>query len=108
MCDILTCTCCGIGLRDTMDENVSHGQVPYPHDTGYGLCRECGGDPTADTATEEGIRRRMGWQVATFCEARIDLVQRNLKSEAQAKWDRLSYAKKCCVVLGLVKDGTFV
>ena len=108
MCDILSCTCCGAGLRDTVEENVSHGQVPYPHDTGYGLCRDCGGDHTADTATDEGLRRWMGWQMTTFCEARFDVVRRNLKGEAQAKWDRLSYAKKCRVVLGLVKDGILV
>ena len=42
MSEVLACTCCGQGLSDTPEENVSHGQVPYPHDTGYGLCKDCG------------------------------------------------------------------
>ena len=108
MCDELTCTCCGRGLRDTPEENVSHGQVPYPHDTGFGLCRGCGGDPTADMTTDEGIQRRMGWQMTTFCEARFDVVRKNLKPQQQAKWDGLSYAKKCSVVLGLVREGSII
>jgi hypothetical protein len=108
MCEVLNCTCCGRGLCDTPEENVSHGQSPYPHDTGFGLCRECGGDPTADTTTDEGVRKRMGWQMTTFREARFDLLRRNLNAENQAKWDGLSYAKKCSVVLRLVRDGTIV
>jgi hypothetical protein len=108
MCEILSCTCCGQGLCDTPEENVSQGQVPYPYDTGFGLCRPCGGDPTADMSTEEGVRKRMGWQMTTFCEARFDPIRRNLKPENQARWDGLSYAKKCSVVLGLVRDGTIV
>jgi hypothetical protein len=106
--EILTCTCCGCGLADTPEENVSHGQSPYPHDTGFGLCRECGGDPTSDMSTDEGVQKRMGWQMTTFCEARFELVQQNLKPESRAKWDRLSYARKCVVVLGLVHDGVIV
>ena len=108
MCYTLTCTCCGLSLRDTPEENVSHDRTPYPHDTGFGLCRECGGDHTAEMTTDDGVRRRMGWQLTTFCEARFDLVHRNLKPEGQAKWGSLSYAKKCSVVLGLVRDGSIV
>ena len=108
MCDILTCTCCGTGVRDTPADNVSHGQTPCPHDTGFGLCRECGGDAAADMNTDEGVRRRMGWQMTTFCEARFDVVRRNLKPDNQARWDGLSYAKKCSVVIGLVRDGTII
>ena len=108
MPEILSCTCCGQGVCDTPEENVSHGQMPYPHDAGFGLCRECGGDPTADTSTDEGVKKRMGWQMTTFCEARFDLVRQNLKPQQQSHWDSLSYAKKCTVVLGLVRQGTIV
>ena len=61
-----------------------------------------------DMTTDEGIRRRMGWQMTIFCEARFDLVQRHLKPENRVKWDRLSYAKKCSVVLSLVREGTII
>jgi hypothetical protein len=108
MCETLACTCCGTGLCDTPEENVSYGQLPYPHDTGFGLCRDCGGDPAADTSTDDGVRKRMGWQMTTFCEARFELIERNLKPEALAKWDGLSYARKCAVVLGLVREGTSI
>jgi hypothetical protein len=108
MCDILTCTCCGKGLPDTPEANVSHAEVPYPHDTGFGLCRQGGGDPNADMTTEDGVRKRMGWQMTAFCEARFDVVRKHLKPEQQAKWDGLSYAKKCAVVLGLVREGAII
>ncbi len=108
MCELLTCTCCGGGVYDTPEENVSHGEVPYPHDTGFGLCRECGGDPTADMTTDEGVKKRMGWQMTTFCEARFDLLRRNLKPQQQVHWDGLSYAKKCSVVLGLIREGIII
>ena len=108
MPDVLTCTCCGRGLCDTPNENVSHGQVPYPHDVGFGLCRSCGGDPTADMTTEGGVRKRMGWQMSSFCEARFEPVRRGLKPENRARWDALSYARKCSVVLGLVREGTII
>ena len=108
MCEVLTCTCCGDLLHDTPEENVSHSCDPYPHDNGFGLCRECGGDPAADMTTDEGVRKRMGWQMTTFCEARFDLICRNLNPTNQAKWDGLSYAKKCSVVLGLVREGVII
>jgi len=95
-------------LHDTAEENVSHGQTPYPHDTGFGLCRNCGGDASADMSTDDGVRRRMGWQMTTFCEARFDVLRRHLNPDNQVRWDGLSYAKKCSVVLGLVRDGTII
>lgn len=108
MCQGLICTCCGRGLPDTPEANVSHGQSPYPHDTGFGLCRACGGHPMADMTTDEGIRKRMGWQMTSFCEARFELVKRSLKPENRARWERLSYARKCAVVLSLIREGAII
>ena len=102
MCEILTCTCCGRGLRDTPEENVSHGQVPYPHDTGFGLCRECGGDPTADMTTDEGIRKRMGWQMTTFCEARFDLSAAEPQAREPGQVGRLELRQE---MLGRARPG---
>jgi hypothetical protein len=95
-------------VRDTPEENVSYGEVPYPHDTGFGRCTECGGDPTADMTTDEGVKRRMGWQMTTFCEARFELLRQSLKPQQQSHWDGLSYAKKCSTVLSLLRDGTII
>ena len=43
--------------------------------------------------TEKAARRKMGWAMTMFCEARFDIVRRHLSPEAQAKWDSISYAK---------------
>ena len=84
------------------------GALPSPHDTGFGLCWESGGAPTADTRTGDGVRRRMGRQMTTFCDARFDVVRRNRKPESERKRDGLSHAKTCSVVLGLVCEGTII
>ncbi len=46
--------------------------------------------------------------MTTFCEARFDLLRRNFNPQQQSHWDGLSYAKKCSVVLGLVRNGTII
>ncbi len=88
MCETWTCTCCRRGLRDNRKENMSHAVLPYPHDTGFGLCRQCGDDTSADMNTDESVRRRMGWQMTRFCEAHFDLARRHLKPENPAEIDR--------------------
>lgn len=100
MYEILDCSCCGRGIRDNEEENVSYGQVPYPHDTGYGMCKECGGDSEA-----EDIKKRMGWGMVCFVEARFDIIRKRLKPENQAKWDRCSWEKKALTVLEFVEQG---
>lgn len=101
--DILTCSCCGAGLRDSAKENVSFGWVPYPHDQGYGMCRDCGGDPEAKTR-----KKKMGWAAATFFEARFEVLQQSLSEENRAKFSAMSYERKCAVVAGLVQKGVII
>ena len=43
-----------------------------------------------------------------FCEARFDIVRRHLSPEAQAKWDSISFTKKCLVVQAFVKKGIMI
>lgn len=63
--EILTCSCCGSGIRDTPEENVHYGQIPYPDDTGLGMCKYCGGDPEADSLTDDGFKKKIGWATTT-------------------------------------------
>jgi hypothetical protein len=95
---ILTCSCCG----------------GFIEDSGYGMCRRCGGDdrveipPGAAPDHEEKAKKRFGWAKATFCEARFALIRHQLSSENQAKWDGLSYAEKCRMVERLIERGALV
>jgi len=110
----LTCTCCGSGVRDTPDENASHGESPYPHDNGFGLCVECGGDKSAGAGkpardlTDAEVKKRLGWQGTIFYEARIAVVRERLNDANRAKFDAMTYGKKVVVVAGLVEKGVLI
>lgn len=108
--DWFTCTCCGKGIRDNAEENVSHGQTPYPHDVGFGLCRECGGDNKVKGTDIESVRRRLGWAAATFYDARIDMLLKpgTLNDANRDRFARLSYVRKIAVIQGLVEKGTII
>ena len=99
----LTCSCCGNGLGNNAKENVAFGQEPYPFDEGFGMCRDCGGDPEGDT-----IRKKMGWATATFCEARFNVLRSRLNEKNRTKFDACSYEKKCLLILSAVEDGYLV
>jgi len=101
--ELLTCSCCGKGVWNTPEENTHYGEVPYPDDNGFGMCRECGGDDKA-----EDIQDKLGWAGRCFFEARFDVVRRGLNPENQVKWDRWSYEKKVAMVTRLVEKGTMI
>ena len=101
--DILTCTCCGGGVPDTAEHNVSHGDRPYPHDKDVGLCRDCGGDPEAKT-----VRKRMGWAAVTFFDARIAILYERLSEKNRAHFKTMTYAQKVGVITRLVEKGVMV
>ena len=64
--------------------------------------------PRVRKMTDNAVRRRMGWAMTMFCEARFDVVRKALSPEKQANWDSLSYAKKCAVVLDFVQKGYMI
>ena len=59
---VVACAYCGHLIENNPTENVSFKEVPYPHDEGFGACRECGGDPTVpkDDLTVAAIQKRFG------------------------------------------------
>ena len=97
---VLVCACCGIDLTDTEKENAWYGEVPYPGDEGTGLCRECGGDPHADDT-----RKRIGFVVATFVDARIAIVAARFSEKNREEFLSADYEKQVRVVLRLVARG---
>ena len=99
----LTCSCCGALIRNTPEDNTSFSDSPYPHDESFGMCRGCGGNPEA-----KDIKKKPGWAMVTFCEARFKVVRNSVSPENQQKWDNFSYEKKCYTVLGLVEKGAIV
>jgi hypothetical protein len=72
------------------------------------MCTECGGDKNADDSSDEGFKRKMGWATITICEARFDVVRKNLSPKHQAHWDSCNYRKKCAIVLRLMEKGIII
>ena len=99
----VTCSCCGRAMQDTPRANVSFDETPYPHDCGYGLCVECGGDVKAKNA-----RKRLGWAACAFYDARIAMLLERLSDTNRARFKAMSYERKCAVVAGLVEKGTII
>ena len=98
--EILTCGCCGRGVQNNEAENVHFGMIPYPDDNGFGMCRDCGGDPTA-----KGTKKKLGWAKTCFCEARFPVIRDALSDKGKANWDKATYAKKCFTVFTFVEKG---
>jgi hypothetical protein len=111
--DLVICACCGRYVENTPEHNVSlHGEdgSPYPCDDGYGECIPCGGDPHMgvpdDWPSEAQTRRKLGWGMSCFVDARIPLVRNALsKAENRAKFDAMTYAQKVNVVTHMVGKG---
>jgi hypothetical protein len=104
----LTCSCCGKGIRDTAKENVDHGVVPSPHDTGVGTCVECGGDKHETGTSEAAVRRRLGWAGQTFYDARIKSLPSKLSPANAKHFEAMSYDRKVRVVAQLIERGVIV
>lgn len=113
----VTCSCCGAGIRD--EDNISHGEEPYPHDHGFGMCRECGGDdreeappvksgPGKGWPTEAAYRKRLGWAGEMFYDARIKLLRESMSEENLAKFEAVPYAKKCVIIGKMIEKGMMI
>jgi hypothetical protein len=63
---------------------------------------------TARKLADDAVRKSLGWQRTMFCEARFDAVRKALRPANQNKWDRLSYARKCVVVMDFVWKGYMI
>lgn len=101
----LSCSCCGSGIRDTPEENVSHGERPDPHDVGYGLCVRCGGDKKSRGISEKATRKRIGWAAEVFYDPRIKILMQKLNEKNAEEFRRRSYASKIVIIMELVKKG---
>jgi len=108
--DVIVCAYCGRLIRNTPTANISYAQVPYPHDDGYGYCRECGGDPTVPTDDHSiaALKKRLGSMAISFYEARFEVLRQALSPSNAAKFEAMSYAKKIALVTRLVEQGTMI
>src|SRR6202162_4064970 len=89
----LDCSCCGKLIENSTDQNASFGLEPYPHDQGFGMCFDCGGDPQSDD-----IRTQLGWAGRTFFETRMSIVREHLNPENRAKFDAMNYERKVAFI----------
>ena len=96
----LVCTCCGASIKDDTKENVWHGEVPYPGDAATGMCRSCGGDPEAQEP-----RKRLGFAVTTFVDARIPFVAEHLSRNNRQRFFAMPYEDQAEFILRLVGKG---
>ena len=101
--DIITCGCCGRGLRHNAKENNHFGQEPYPDDIGMGMCVACGGDKSS-----ANTRERLGWAGCTFYDARIEVLSDNLNPENKAKFESMPYEKKIVIIGKLIERGAMI
>lgn len=110
--DWVRCSCCGTDVPDDEEHNTDHGVVPNPHDVGFGMCVECGGDKRAGKdekpMTESAFKRRIGWAGQMFYEARFDVIEKNLRPDLAAKFRAMTYSKKCSIVAGMVEKGYII
>lgn len=101
MPEALRCDCCGKGIEDTPRQNAWHGVIPYPGDLPHtGMCLGCAGDPAARTA-----RKRLGWAMMTFVDARIPIIHGALSPANRAKFEKMDYEGKADVVVRMVAKG---
>ncbi len=104
MAEALSCDYCGKGIEDTPEENAWHGVTPYPGDMpNTGMCLACGGDPEARTT-----RKRMGWALVSFVDARIPIIRDALSSANRASFEKMTYEQKANVVTRMVARGVIV
>jgi hypothetical protein len=108
--DVVKCGCCGAYVENTPAHNVALHQPegsPYPNDDGFGMCKDCGGDPAVslDDLSEEKVRKRLGWGACCFYDARIELVLENLNERNRAKFAALDYAGKVAIVSRMLEEG---
>jgi len=99
----VVCGCCGKMIRNTPEENVDYNVSPYPHDKGYGMCKECGGDKNA-----KDIRKRLGAAACTFYDTRISLIRKNLSPEKREKFDKYTYEEKVYFVTRAIEKGLMI
>lgn len=96
------CSCCGEDIPDTKEYNVAH-DTPGKFDNGYGMCKECGGD---DKATD--IKKKMGWGMTMFVEARIETIAKRLNEENKKKFLEMPFEKQAVIVLKMVEKGAII
>jgi len=89
--ELLICSCCGKYYKGYYDGTC---------DTGYGYCKNCGGDPES-----KDIKKQMGWGMRAYCEARFPILREALNEKNRKKFDECSYEKKCYLVLNAVEKG---
>lgn len=98
---LLLCTYCGRSIKNTAKENAVYGEVPYPCDEDvHGVCRDCGGDPDADTP--EG---RLGEALTAEVKDRLLDVAERFSPKARAKFLALPLEEQAKVVFGLLNRG---
>lgn len=110
--DYVGCSCCGATIENTPAQNVYlllPDDEPYPCDDGYGMCRECGGDPDAEVSDDEQeTRRALGYAQCVFYDARIPKLRNALSEDKRVKFDAFPYWKKCRLVQHAVTEGLMI
>jgi hypothetical protein len=111
--DWVRCSCCGKDIPDDAEHNADFGEDPNPHDVGFGMCIECGGDKRVTAKpgkklTDAQVKKKLGWAGTMFYEARFDVLEKQLRPELAEKFRAMSYAKKVLIVAGMIEKGHMI
>ena len=94
--------------QETNPSHETHGSAIAPEVKPTLPNQERASGKRSKPLTEKAMRRKMGWAMTAFCEARFDIIRKNLNPKNQADWDAFSFGKKCLVVLSFVKKGHMI
>jgi hypothetical protein len=97
----VVCGHCGKAIEDTPGANVDYQSRGC--DAGIGICRECGGDPTA-----KSTRRKMGDNLTSFIDHRIPIVRDRLNEANRAKFEAMPYEQQAKVIIRMVERGLLI
>lgn len=84
-------------------------------DDGFGHCKACYGDPTANPEAaktpqerEESVRKAQGWAGQAFFEARIAALRPLLNPSNLARFNAMPYEEQCDVIARLIENGAII
>ena len=104
--------------RNTVEDNVCFGQVPYPQDLGFAQCRSCFGEaesPQLQLQEHDSkptrrwkTRKKLGWAGQAFFDTRIQLLKMKLSDKNAERFASMTYDRQCTIVGKMIEKGLMI
>ena len=98
---MVSCSLCGKLILDTPEENQDFEVRAC--DDGFGMCKNCGGDPAATK-----FWKKHGWAARSFYEARFEIVADKLSPEHAATFNSWKVERKVAYIARLIEKGIMI